>query len=111
MYARNAMFSQSNNSPSLYNSAQQGNGQNYGNTGNQGYSPELRVGSNRLQYEYGIIPDKMRGMLPQWKEEQWPASITCRPETLHLSGVEFRLEDYYLIRNKKLSPKDQNKLV
>ena len=40
-----------------------------------------------------------------------PASITCRIETLHLSGMEFRLEDYYLIRNKKLSSYFQNKLV
>lgn len=81
---------------------------NYGGRPNSYHSQKL--GSYRVShYDAFKIPSDFLSTNPAWKEIT-PMSINLREETFHLSPVEQRVEDYYLIQKLMLEEKHKKHL-
>lgn len=77
----------------------------YNNSNGNSNSSIGDVGSYRVaDYKPGQPPRSLEDINLKWKSPDLnPVSIAVRPETMHLSVVELRNEDYCLIRRQKAS--------
>ena len=99
------IFSRNNNTSSNNNTNSYGNSNKNGyNSSNNNNGNKLKLGTNRVDNYIAMgSPRNLEDINPRWiNSEMCPMSICIRPETFHLSLVELRLEDYFLIRTNKM---------
>ena len=103
IFSRNA--SSNNTSPSNPYTNNNNSSYNHNNSYNNSSSNIGKVGSYRVpDYKPGQAPRVLEDINVKWKSADLnPISISVRPETMHLSVVELRNEDYCLIRRHKAS--------
>lgn len=110
MYCTSNIFSKRPQENSNSNSNNNSNGNQGG-----GFFGQSSQGENLGTYRLNVYRDTdppsalMISVTNQWKEI-YPYSIVTREKTIHLSVTELRIEDYYLIRNKKLKETHANQM-
>lgn len=93
-----------------YGNSPFGNNNYGGNNHNGGYNSSQKIGSYRVyNYDSSKISSALTSINHNWKEYT-PNSINLREETLHLSPVEQRVEDYINIRKGWLEEKHKRAL-
>ena len=70
------------------------------------FGPPEKVGSYRVEEGRQFFRVKPQDINECWADCP-PLSFTTKQEVLHLSVTELRVEDYYMIRNKLVTPEHQ----